>query len=209
MEKQAAVITGDIIQSSLLKASQRKHLQQTLEKAFIAVKEKDVSFRAEQYRGDSFQAVFIQKPELALHSSLMLLALLRKENFKVRLAIGTGNITFTSKTIVTSDGTAFQHSGPYLDELKKKNGLISIVTPHSPVNQEWAIHSQVLSYLMERWSAPQAEAILEQLNGLTQAQTAEKLKIRQPAVHQRLQAAGWNVISMIINRFELQISSMF
>lgn len=209
MKKQAAVITGDIIQSSLLKASRRKRLQQILESVFVAVKEKDGSFQAEQYRGDSFQAVFIQKPELALYSSLLLLVWLRKEDFKVRLAIGTGDITFTSKNIVTSDGTAFQHSGPYLDELKKKNGLISIVSPHSAVNQEWAIHSQVLSYLMERCSAPQAEAILEQLNGLTQAQTAEKLKIRQPAVNQRLQAAGWHVITMIISRFELQISSLF
>lgn len=209
MKKQAAVITGDIIQSSLLKATQRKRFQQILEKVFAAIKEKDESFRAEQYRGDSFQAVFIQNPELALHSGLLLQAWLRKENFQVRISIGTGDITFTSKNVVTSDGTAFQHSGPYLDELKKKNGLISIVSPHSAVNQEWAIHSQVLSFLMERWSAPQAEAILEQLNGLTQAQTAEKLKIRQPAVNQRLQAAGWQVITMIISRFELQISSMF
>lgn len=209
MKKQAAVITGDIIQSSLLKPSQRKRFQQILERVFAAIKEKDDTFRAEQYRGDSFQAVFIQQPELALHSGLLLLASLRKENFQVRISIGTGDISFTSKNIITSDGTAFQHSGTYLDELKKKNGLISIVSPHSNVNQEWAIHSQVLSFLLDRWSVPQAEAVLEQLNGLTQAQTARKLRIRQPAVNQRLQAAGWQVITMILSRFELQISSMF
>lgn len=209
MKKQAAVITGDIIQSSLLKASQRKRLQQTLETAFAIVKSKDATFRAEQFRGDSFQAVLMDKPGNALLGGLIVVARLRKENFKVRLAIGTGDITFSAKNIVTSDGTAFQHSGPYLDELKKKNGLISIVTPHPAMNQEWEIHSQVLSYLLERWSALQAEAVLEQLNGLTQAQTAEKLKIKQPAVHQRLQAAGWHVIVLILNRFEQHIPSMF
>ncbi len=208
MKKQAAVITGDIIQSSLLKATRRRHLQQILEKAFMAAKEQEESFRAEQYRGDSFQAVLTNKPALALQCSLIILAWLRKEDFKARLAIGTGDISFTAKNVVTSDGSAFQHSGPYLDELKKKNALVSIVTPDLVLNREWEIHSQVLSYLMERWSSLQAEAILEQLNGLTQAQTAEKLKIRQPAVHQRLQAAGWNVITMILHRFEQHISSI-
>lgn len=96
-----------------------------------------------------------------------------------------------------------------LDELKKKNGLLAIVTPHPAINQEWDIHSQVLSFLVERWSPLQAEAVLEQLNGLTQAQTAEKLHIRQPAVHQRLQAAGWHLADLIVKRFEQQILTMF
>ncbi|QEH41184.1 SatD family protein [Chitinophaga sp. XS-30] len=209
MKKQAAVITGDIIQSSLLKASQRKRLQRTLDEAFAAVQSKNTGFRAEQFRGDSFQAVLTEQPGQALLGSLIIVARLRKEHFKVRLAIGTGDITFSARNIVISDGTAFQHSGPYLDELKKKNGLISVVTPHTNINQEWEIHSQVLSFLLERWSVLQAEAVLEQLNGLTQAQAAKKLKIKQPAVHQRLQAAGWQVITLIMNRFEQHISSMF
>ncbi len=209
MKKRAIVITGDVISSSTLKPVQRKRLQQTLETAFAAAKEKDASFRAEQFRGDSFQAVMTKEPAAALPISLMLLAMLWKEGFKMRLAIGTGEISFTSKNIVTSDGSAFRHSGPTLDELKKKNGLVAIVTPHPAINEEWDIHGQVLSFLVERWSPLQAEAILEQLNGLTQAQTAEKLHIRQPAVHQRLQAAGWHVADLIVQRFGQQISSMF
>lgn len=209
MKKKAVVITGDIIRSSTLKPSQRRRLQEALEKAFAAAKEIDAGFQAEQFRGDSFQAVLTKKPDAALQVSLMLLAVLWKENFKARLAIGTGEISFASKNVVTSDGSAFRHSGPSLDELKKKNGLVAIVTPHPAVNQEWEIHSQVLSFLVERWSPLQAEAVLEQLNGLTQAQTAEKLHIRQPAVHQRLQAAGWHVADLIVKRFEQQISSMF
>lgn len=209
MKKKAVVITGDIIRSSTLKPPQRRRLQQALEKAFAAAKETDAGFQAEQFRGDSFQAVLTKKPAAALQISLMMLAVLWKEDFKARLAIGTGEISFASKNVVTSDGSAFRHSGPSLDELKKKNGLVAIVTPHPAVNQEWEIHSQVLSFLVERWSPLQAEAVLEQLNGLTQAQTAEKLHIRQPAVHQRLQAAGWHVADLIVKRFEQQISSMF
>lgn len=209
MKKRAIVITGDVIRSSSLKPAQRKRLQQALEHAFTTAKAKDASFQAEQFRGDSFQAVLTKEPAAALQISLMLLAMLWKEGFKMRLAIGSGEISFTSKNIVTSDGSAFRHSGPTLDELKKKNGLVAIVTPHPAINEEWDIHGQVLSFLVERWSPLQAEAILEQLNGLTQAQTAEKLHIRQPAVHQRLQAAGWHVADLIVKRFEQQISTMF
>ncbi|RPE12204.1 hypothetical protein EGT74_01210 [Chitinophaga lutea] len=209
MKKRAIVITGDVIRSSSLKPAQRQRLQQALEHAFAAAKAKDASFQAEQFRGDSFQAVLTKEPAAALQISLMLLAMLWKEGFKMRLAIGSGEISFTSKNIVTSDGSAFRHSGPTLDELKKKNGLVAIVTPHPAINEEWDIHGQVLSFLVERWSPLQAEAILEQLNGLTQAQTAEKLHIRQPAVHQRLQAAGWHVADLIVKRFEQQISTMF
>ncbi|AWO00382.1 hypothetical protein DLD77_01000 [Chitinophaga alhagiae] len=207
--KKAVVITGDVISSSTLKATQRKRLQQALDAAFAAAGQQVPGFRAEQFRGDSFQAVLVKQPATALQASLIILAALWKKGFRARLAIGTGEISFTSKNIVTSDGSAFRHSGPMLDELKKKNGLLAIVTPHPAVNQEWDIHSQVLSFLAERWSPLQAEAVLEQLNGLTQAQTAEKLHIRQPAVHQRLQAAGWHVADLIVKRFEQQILTMF
>ena len=209
MKKNAVVITGDVIRSSTLKPTQRRQLQQALEKAFAVAKARDASFTAEQFRGDSFQAVLAKQPGAALEISLLLLAMVWKAGFKIRLAIGTGEISFASKNVVTSDGSAFRHSGPALDELKKKNGLVAIVTPHPAVNQEWEIHGQVLSFLVERWSPLQAEAVAEQLNGLTQAQTAEKLNIRQPAVHQRLQAAGWQVADLIVKRFEQQILTMF
>lgn len=209
MKTNAAVITGDVIQSSLLAPKERGRLQQVLEQAFAAVKKKEKYFDVEQYRGDSFQAVITKNPAAALHHSLTLMAMLWKEDFKARLAIGTGEISFNAKKIVTSDGPAFQNSGPYLDELKKKNALISVASPHPAVNQEWEVHCQSLSFIIERWSAPQAEAVLEQLNGLTQAQAAEKLNIRQPAVHQRLQGAGWQVIQLVLRRFEQQAPSMF
>ncbi|RPD42302.1 SatD family protein [Chitinophaga barathri] len=209
MKTNAAVITGDVIQSSQLAPTAREHLQKALDNAFAAAKKKDKNFRAEQYRGDSFQAVITKNPETALRSSLILMAMLWKEDFKARLAIGTGTISFNAKKIVTSDGPAFRNSGLYLDELKKKNGLISVATPDADVNQEWEIHSHTLSFIIERWSPAQAEAVLEQLNGLTQVQAAEKLNIRQPAVQQRLQGAGWQTISLILRRFEQQVPAMF
>lgn len=207
MRKQATVITGDIIQSSVLKASQRKALQQTLDKAFAMIRKQDKTFRAEQFRGDSFQGVFTGKPASALTCSLIIMATLVKHHFKARISIGTGEISFSGKNVVTSDGSAFQHSGASLDELKKKNSLLSVTTPSAEINKEWAIHCLAITYLIERWTPLQAEAVLEQLNGLTQEQTAKKLKIRQPAVNQRLQAAGWHMIDMIIARFGQHISS--
>ena len=42
----------------------------------------------------------------------------------------------------------------------------------------------------------------------TQASIAKKLKIKQPSVHQRLQAAGWPVVQKILTRFESVIPNV-
>ena len=132
---------------------------------------------------------------------MLLQALLHKEAFGVRIALGLGEVNFDSDSILTSDGTAFQLSGPALDELKKKNQPVAILGHSDSFNKEWKVHALSLSYLLQRWTIPQAEAVLAQLQGLTQEETARDLQVKQPAVQQRLQATGWAVMDAILERF--------
>jgi hypothetical protein len=132
---------------------------------------------------------------LLLHSYLI------QYGFKIRLAIGVGEISFKSKQVITSDGSAFQASGPYLDTLVKSGELISIAGTDD-FSSEWQVHSSSLDYLIQHWSIQQAEAVYLQLQDLTQEAIAKKLKIKQPAVYYRLQGAGWSVVHKILTRFE-------
>jgi hypothetical protein len=204
----AAVISGDIIGSSQLKPASRKKLQQLLDAFFENTTLEWSDMQAQQYRGDSIQIILTGNRLAALRITLLLHTCLIKDNFKIRLAIGVGDIYFQSGQVITSDGSAFQASGPYLDALAKSGEFISIASFDDEFTSEWQVHSSSLNYILERLTQQQAEAVYLQLQDHTQASIAKKLKIKQPSVHQRLQAAGWPVVQKILNRFESVIPTV-
>ena len=204
----AAVITGDIVASSRLTPVKRKKLQTKLN---IFIKKTSAAypdFKAEQFRGDSLQCVFTKNKTAALRTTLSLYCYLAAESFKMRQSIGLGEITFNSNNIITSDGIAFRLSGENVDELKKKNELISVSFADAIFDDEWKVHSTSLNYLIGKLSNAQAEALYLQLQNAKQEDIAKALHISQPSVHQRLQAAGWNVINKILQRFETIVAAV-
>lgn len=200
-KQNATVISGDVVGSSLLKPAARKKLQQLLDSFFKQSVQQWPDLQIQQYRGDSIQAILTDNRLAALRIVLLLHSYLIKEKYKIRMAIGVGEITFKSKQVITSDGPAFQASGPYLDALTKSGELISIAGTDD-FTSEWEVHSSSLNYLIQHWSPQQAEAVYLQLQDLTQEAIAKKLKIKQPAVYYRLQGAGWPVVNKILTRFE-------
>jgi hypothetical protein len=196
--KKAVVITGDVINSSELSTAARKKLQRKLDSFYTGSSDVEM----QQFRGDSIQALITNNRSVSLRFALMLQSTLMASAFKIRLSIGIGEISYKSKNIITSDGSAFRASGLYLDTLKKTGDMISIAGADENFTSEWQTHSASLNYIIKDWTPLQAEVVDLQLQAYTQQQMAKKLKITQPSVHQRLQAAGWPVISKIVERFE-------
>jgi hypothetical protein len=201
-EQKAIVISGDIVGSSFLKPGARKKLQHLLDVFITESVQEWPDLQVQQYRGDSIQAILTTNRSAALRMALLLHSYLIKYAFKIRLAIGVGRISFKSKQVITSDGSAFQASGPYLDALVKSGELISIAGTEDDFTAEWQVHSSSLAHLIQHWSIQQAEAVYLQLQNLTQEAIAQKLKIKQPAVYYRLQGAGWPVVNKILTHFE-------
>lgn len=200
--QKAIVISGDIIGSSLLKPAARKKLQQLLDSFIEQAVQQWPDLVVQQYRGDSIQALLTTNRLAGLRLVLLLHSYLIKNDFKIRLAMGVGEISFKTKQVITSDGSAFQASGPWLDALTKSGEVISIAGADADFTSEWQVHSASLNFLIQRWSIQQAEAVYLQLQDFTQEEIAAKLKIKQPAVYYRLQAAGWPVVYKICTRFE-------
>ncbi len=198
----AVIITGDIIASSKFTPVKRKKLQNRLDAFIKKISGNYPDFKAEQFRGDSLQCVLTKNRSAALRTALSLYCFLAAEDFKIRQSIGVGEISFSSNNVITSDGTAFRLSGENIDELKKRGELISITATDAAFSEEWKVHSASLNFLLERLSNAQAEALYLQLQNARQEEIAKALHISQPSVHQRLQAAGWTVISRMIQRFE-------
>ena len=198
----AVIITGDVIASSKLTPVKRKKLQNRLDTFIKKISGNYPDFKAEQYRGDSLQCILTKNRTAGLRTALSLYCFLAAEDFKIRQSLGIGEISFSSNNVITSDGTAFRLSGENIDELKKRGELISITAEDAVFSEEWKIHSSSLNFLLERLSSAQAEALYLQLQNARQEEIAKALHISQPSVHQRLQAAGWSVISRMLQRFE-------
>ncbi len=201
VEKPAAAITGDVVQSSQLSSAEKKTLQQMIKRFEEVQKEIYPDFELQQYRGDSIQAILQENRSEALNIALQLQCELARKEIKIRLGVALGNITYQGAEIIVSDGTALQLSGPLPDELKKRNELIAVTGENELFAKEWLVHSASLNFLMQRLSAAQAEAMHLQLKNFKQEEIAKKLNISQPSVHQRLQAAGAQVIMLIVQRF--------
>lgn len=202
----AVIITGDFVASSKFTPVKRKKLQNRLDDFIKRISASYQDFKAEQFRGDSLQYMFTKNKPVALRTTLSLYCFLAAEGHKLRQSVGVGDVSFSSGNVVTSDGTAFRISGENIDGMKKRNELISVASADGIFNEEWKVHSASLNFLLERLSEAQAEALYLQLQNAKQEDIAKALHISQPSVHQRLQAAGWSVISKIIQRFETVIA---
>ncbi len=201
----AVVLTGDVVASAAMEPAARRKLIGYIERFFDRFGKEFPDLNWQQYRGDSLQAILTTNRAYALKLALQLQCLLMANNFFIRLALGIGNINYHGKDVTTSDGTAFQASGPMIDLMKTTNKLIGINAADTAFDAEWQVHGDALNYLLQRLSPAQAEAMALFLQNVKQEDIARKLKISQPSVHQRLQAAGAPVFQSILKRFESSV----
>jgi len=214
-KKLFVVITGDVVGSSKIIEEQREQLMFSLKSAFETVNTivpDIVHAPFEIYRGDSFQGV-LSGPEKALHAAIVIRAGLRhlfgtkrlRHAIDARMSVGIGTIDYLpGNRALEGDGEAYRRSGPNLDRMRGYRRLL-FRTPWPEIDAELDAACALLDVIVERWSAEQAQAILGQLEGLTQAQTAKELGISQPAVLSRLKTAGSWAIDELCSRFETMI----
>jgi predicted DNA-binding protein (UPF0251 family) len=210
-----AVLTGDIVGSKKIIGSQRDNLLDALKLSFSVVEDifpNVIHAPFEIHRGDSFQGT-LSSPELALRVAVVIRAGLRvhfkaktgPNGIDARIAMGIGTIDFLPTGRVSEgDGDAFRRSGPLLDMMKKKRRLM-VQTPWQDIDEELSVECALVDTLINRWSAEQAVAVVAQIKGLTQEEAAGKIGISQPAVRQRLKAAGWWALEQMLDRYECLI----
>ncbi len=207
-----AVITGDVVGSSKMKAEERKKLLNVLKSSFARLDEilgdEFIYFPFEIFRGDSFQGV-LSKPELALKTAILIRAGIRngiktrvKDAVDARIAIGIGTIDFLpTEKGGEGDGEAYRNSGLLLDDKKKSHQRIFIKTPWENINDELTTEFFLLDAIVSRWTNQQVEIVFEYFKGLTQEEMAEKFNISQPAVRKRLNNLNIDALEMANSRF--------
>jgi hypothetical protein len=218
------VITGDIIESGKLKPEEKEWLAKTLKKA-LKVWDKDFQMKSEMYRGDSFQCL-LQEVSYSLRVALLIKTYIKSLNpsnvfdiyqrknptiktsavlssnmFDSRVSIGIGEVDLEMKSVATSDGVAFNISGTNLDNIKGSKQSM-VIGSNDEFNAELETELVLLDNIITRDTALQCEVINLKLLGYTETKIANIFKIKQSAVNQRSNSAGWNAIEVLIKRFE-------
>lgn len=212
MKNPVAVLSGDVVNSSGLKAAERKELEQLIWKELERLTKKKTHFSVE--RGDSFQ-ILLEKPEEALRKALEIRCVLKSRFYKdkrpltdARISIGLGEVGLKGKTLSSSDGTAFRLSGRGLDSLKSGELHLAMATGHQPTDAALGVISQLMDAHLRAWNNLQAEAVLGRLQGLTYEQLSTKLGISASAAYNRIESAQWKLIAPVLDYFENLVKSL-
>ncbi len=192
------VVTGDIANSTSIAADKRAELIEgvsVLIKSWVAKQE-----YAEIFRGDSFQLLFADIAE-ALKRSIQIRCWLKSyhdgvenEALDARLSIGVGDVAYFGKSVLDADGEAFHLSGRAFDEMKAAQTYFQVSTNDPKLNEQLYIILNLANIIISQWTKNQAEVIFLLLEGKTQQEMADELKIAQSAVNNRLKLSRWKEI---------------
>ena len=195
-----AVLTGDIVNSTLLNEAREKKLSGSLRELYT-------DHKMEFFRGDSFQA-YIKDPKQALRLALMSRSLtisLFKDDTTVsdiRISIGLGTVHVPVRSLNTARGEAFILSGRSFDDISKSGQRLAIALSHPLANEGMQVIADYLNVIFEGMTGKQAEVIFELLKGEMQKSVARKLKKTKSTIHQRMTAGRWPEIEKLLQRYE-------
>lgn len=213
-----AIITGDIIDSRLIKPNEREELYKGLHSYVKNLKEQGYIKKFDFFRGDSIQCE-VKKSNQSLRVALMIkcfvksyrtkeakqkptIGLRKWKQFDIRLSIGIGNVDFSNVSLSRSDGEAFLFSGEGLDELKSTRQQLYFKSKEEVINKNIELPIMLLDAIVQKYSYFQAEVIMYKLNEMKEEEIAEKIKISQSAVNQRAGLAFWYAIDRTVSFFE-------
>jgi hypothetical protein len=154
---------------------------------------------AEIFRGDSFQLLFDNVSE-TLKRSIQIRCWFKQnmneqnDTLDARISIGFGAIDYFGKSILDADGEAFHLSGRAFDDMKNTHDYFQVLTNDNKLNDQLKVILNLANIIISQWTKNQAEVIFLLLEGKTQQEMADDLKIAQSAVNNRIKLARWKEI---------------
>ena len=213
--KRYAVLTGDIVGSSRLSATERARLHEILISSRKSVLERFgaglVPMKPEIFRGDGWQFIVADSSKslrVGLFFRASVRSGMRQKRIDTRVSIGIGTIDFLPRNNLSGgDGEAFRLSGEALEKLHKSHRM-AVALPQSSASDMSAALDVIVKLIdlqAGNWTESQARAVSGALLGLKQEAIAKECfakRITQQSVAQHLDRAGWNSIELGIAFFE-------
>lgn len=201
-----AVITADIVNSTLLTNVQNSKLVSTIVEILQPHK-------FEFYRGDSFQ-VYLNNLEDALEivlktrlaARMFTLKVGSKYNADVRAGIGIGRARSNIKSLNIATDEVFVLSGRSLDEINKSDRRLIISTTDETANTFFRVLAYYIDHIFAQLTTKQAEVLFLLLSNNNQTEIAKKLKKSQATINKQLRAAHWPEIEKLLMEFKFAIT---
>jgi len=198
------VITGDVIDSTLLDAADRKRMNRSMQKLGEVLVQGGYRMNAQEtFRGDSFQLV-LKESSRVMEVALLLRAYMRGTELEgdqvldVRLGIGLGPIEFKAKSQNASDGTAYRYAAKALDQTVKNNlANIWIKTGIEELDENLNSINVAWETIISRWTVAQSKSMLRALQGYVHQDIANQLKVTQSTITRSLQSADEKAIQYL------------
>jgi len=198
------VITGDVIDSTLLDAADRKRMNRSMQKLGEVLVQGGYRVNAQEtFRGDSFQLV-LKESSRVMEVALLLRAYMRGTELEgdqvldVRLGIGLGPIEFKAKSQNASDGTAYRYAAKALDQTVKNNlANIWIKTGIEELDENLNSINVAWETIISRWTVAQSKSMLRALQGYVHQDIANQLKVTQSTITRSLQSADEKAIQYL------------
>ena len=208
-----AVLTGDIVNSSLLNARERQKLYEAFPALSARLRERypdEVSHDLSNFRGDGWQ-VLVNHPRAALEVALFIRSYLRfpvtDKDIDSRVAIGIGEVDFVPEDNVSAGyGSAYTLSGHLLETLPVEQHMaVGFDLDKQPINHSTiAILVELMDAIISAWGANHCQAVFWALQGYNQKEIAERWQpapITQPSVSYNLKRAAWTTIKKGLTAF--------
>ena len=203
----SAVLTGDIVNSTKLKAAEEKKLIKTLTTILQP-------YPFEFYRGDSFQ-VYLKDAAHALRIALLcrtaaikLFQLRDIYESDIRISIGIGAVQKPVRSLGSAKGEAFVLSGRGFDELQKNETRLAIITEKNIATTGAAVIADYVNSLYKELTSKQAEVIFLMLQGENQQHIAETLNKSKSTINQFTISARWSEIERLLFHYEKLINEL-
>lgn len=200
MANHLAVVTADMVNSTLFTREQSTRWLNELIDTLRANSDFDWVFPPEIYRGDSFQCV-LKTPTNVLKLAVLARAIMRvhSEKTDLRIAIGIGAADGLTDKAGTSDGEAFRLSGHLADNIRQQKARIGIVL--SQPSEPMAASLDLLETIIGNWTSAQSEVTAALLQSENVIKLSERLSISQSAVSQRISASKWWAVNHFLETF--------
>lgn len=216
-----ATISADIISSTSLSVEELTLLQSEIHGFLDGLSEKSQGNDwGRLFKGDSVE-IFLHDPHEALRVALLLKTLVKKafawgkENnarrelfrkYGIRLAIGIGEMRIADQKQDILDGEAIYNSGRLLEKASKEKLSIKrsmfFACPNPLLTEQVDVMVGLLDMLLRNATSRQNEILYYRLLGKNEKEIAGMLNIKQSAVNQRSNSAGWKAVESALNYYE-------
>lgn len=210
-----AVLTGDLVKSSMLTSEKSTGAMELLKHAAMTFAEQypdTIVGEMDTFRHDSWQ-LLIKQPAMAFRAAVFLRSALKLESdaetkFDTRICIGIGLVErIDIQRISNSRGSAFTRSGKGLDSMDRE--CLMLVTGNGTpalLNGLAGTAVPLLDCVISDWTPTESRAVYGALNGWTQEKTAAKWPVhekigKQPtrqAIGDSLRRAHWHAVNSVL-----------